>query len=187
MNLNDVVKRLVDQYELVVHNQAVTHERLSILSGLMIAGVLIGLIILGVQIAILVVKIGTRREMADIREMLVIVKGWAYNARANVSDANATLQTVKNAAEAAVTHPTREEKQMARAVEQIPEKTADKVVEKLGGSEVIKKMLFPPLLATLAVAGTAVAAPRADAADDLRAKNAAAATAWAGQQPGTPR
>ena len=108
MNLNDVVKRLVDQYELVVHNQAVTHERLSILSGLMIAGVLIGLIILGVQIAILVVKIGTRREMADIREMLVIVKGWAYNARANVNDANATLQTVKNAAEAQIEHDRQE-------------------------------------------------------------------------------
>ena len=179
MNLNDLVKRLVDQYELVIHNQAVTHERMTLLLWLMGFGILVGLVVLGVQIAILVVKIGTRREMAEVREMLVLVKGWAYNARANVNDANATLQTVKNAAEAAVIHPTREEKQMARAVEQIPERTADKVVEKLGGSDVIKRLLFPPLLATLAVAGTAAAAPRADAAEELRAANAAAATAWA--------
>jgi hypothetical protein len=179
MTSDVLLRKLIDQYELVTHNQAVTHERLTMLLWLMGFGIFVGLVVLGVQIAILVVKIGTRREMADIREMLAIVKGWAYNARANVNDANATLQTVKNAAEAAVTHPTREEKQMARAVEQIPERTADKVVEKLGGSDVIKRLLFPPLLATLAVAGTAVAAPRADAADDLRAKNAAAATAWA--------
>src|SRR5215207_5912175 len=98
MNPTDVLlRKLIDQYELVVQNQAVTHEKLSTLITSAERLFALGILILLVQIVILVVKVGTRRKMADIWEILFLVKGWAQSAKSNVTDANATLQTVRQA------------------------------------------------------------------------------------------
>lgn len=169
--------RLAAVYEQIIHNQAVTHERLQVLIGLLIFGVLVGLVVLGLVIWVLTVKVATRRDIADMKETLSLVKDYTYSARSHSKDAQLALQDVKQAT-AAIAHPSREEKEIAKAVEQIPDRTADKVVERLSGDE-LKKLLLP-LAAVAGLAGATFAGPRADAAEELRQRNAAAATAWAG-------
>ena len=180
--------RLISQYEGIVHNQAVTHERLQLLIGLLITAVLLGLAMLILQVWVLNVKMVTRRELGDMRDLLVLVKDWVYSAKSNVKDAQMTLQDVKQAT-ATITHPTREEAQIKKAVDELPEKTseltADKVVERLGGSDAIKRLLIPPLLAVLTVTGASFAGGKVTAADELRRVNAAAAVELAAGEPGT--
>ena len=167
-------------YEQIIHNQAVTHERLTWLVWLLVVGILLGLIILVLQTLILSVKIATRRDIADMKELLVLVKDWVYSAKSHVKDAQMTLQDVKQTT-SAIAHPSKEEKEIAKAVEELPERTAgltaDRVIERLSGDDI--KRLLLPLGVMAGLAGAALAAPRAGAADELRRVNAAAAVALA--------
>ena len=126
---------------------------------------------------VLRVKILTRRELVHVRDLLQIAKDWAKSARAHNKDANLTLSEAKQAAP--------ELGKLTAAVEQNPEKTAEKVVEKLGGSDVIKRMLLPPLLAVLTLTGATFAGGRAGAAERMREDNARAAIEWAGSTNGS--
>lgn len=173
---------MTNLYESIIHNQAVTHERLQWIIGLLVSGNAFGLILVCLVVWVLNVKIATRREVADMKELLVLVKGWVYSAKSNVSDAQATLKDVKQAT-AAIVHPNAE-KHVIEAVEAVPEKTADRVIEKLAGDD-IRKLLLP--LAVLGgLTGAAFATSRADA-EELRRANAATAMAWAGGTADSPR
>jgi hypothetical protein len=180
------VDRLLNQYETIVHNQAVAQEQHGQMIAWLMIGAALAVVVLILQGAILSVKIATRRDVRewkqDQKDSLEIIKGWVYSAQANAKDAKSAMNEVKETTKAIV-HPSREDKQIAAAVEAIPEKTADRVVEKLGGSDAIKKLLLPPLLATLAVAGTALAGGPAAAADELRRVNAERAAEWAAGLP----
>jgi hypothetical protein len=69
----------------------------------------------------------TRDSADDSRAMLLVVKEWASSARTASKDAAASV--VKVAEES---RPARDE--LARAVEAVPERTAEKVVERLSES-----------------------------------------------------
>jgi hypothetical protein len=67
----------------------------------------------------------TRAAADDSRTMLLVVKEWASSARTASKDAAASVVKVAEAA------PARAE--LVRAVEAVPDRTADKVVERLHG------------------------------------------------------
>lgn len=137
-------------------------------------GIALGVIVLVVQFVLLAVELIIRREMVGyLRASVILAESVRVNRKEAIIAKDDTVQRVKDAVKI--------------GVEEVPEKTADltadRVVERLGGEEVLKKLMLP--LAILAgLAGPAMAATTATAAEELRDRNAAIALSWWADQPG---
>lgn len=159
-------------------------ELLDAIYKLLAIGVTLGFIILAVASVLLVIGIvATRRAaryeddmkatLTDVADLLPIVKAWAMSARTGASDSRDAVNRIEEHVKAAPDA----ERHVIEAVSRVPDQTAEKVVEKL---DEIKRLIIAPLALAAIFGGSAVATPRATAADELRQRNAVKALTLAG-------
>lgn len=127
----------MDTVQTILHNQAVTHERLQLLIGLVIFGVVLGLAVVVMLGFVIHVKVTTRDKLQRELDLLEMVKDWANSARAHSRDATEATKTIaERTPQAAQT--------VIAEIHKVPEKTVEVLERKLGSGDSHRDNDLPP-------------------------------------------